>query len=86
MYASSNPTALLLRNGASGKLSHTVRIIVDGPTTSLIKPCTARLLQRQPAPRRHFSSTAKNQLKEYFPPPANAPNIKLTGPAWHHPV
>jgi hypothetical protein len=35
--------------------------------------------------RRNFSSTTRTQLKEYFPP-ADAPHIKYTPPAWHHPV
>ncbi|KAI9823584.1 MAG: Alternative oxidase, mitochondrial precursor [Thelocarpon impressellum] len=36
--------------------------------------------------RRPFSSTARTQLKEYFPPPTETPHIRLTGPAWPHPV
>ena len=40
---------------------------------------------RQPG-RRGFSSTARTQLKEFFPPPRDAPHIRLTGPAWPHPV
>ncbi|KAI9810358.1 MAG: hypothetical protein M1827_006325 [Pycnora praestabilis] len=36
--------------------------------------------------RRLFSSTAKTQLKEYFPPPNDASQIKRTEAAWPHPI
>ena len=39
----------------------------------------------QPPSRRNFSSTTRAQLK-YFEPPQNAPKIKLTPPAWDHPI
>ena len=35
--------------------------------------------------RRHFTSTPRPQL-EAFPPPVNAPSVKVTAPAWRHPV
>jgi hypothetical protein len=44
------------------------------------------VLNRLNPQTRQFSSTKTVQLKEYFGPPQNAPNIKVTGPAWHHPV
>ena len=33
---------------------------------------------------RQFSTSRRSQL-EFFPPPPNAPNVKLTPPAWPHP-
>lgn len=39
----------------------------------------------RPSLRRNFSSS-QSVLIEYFPPPKDAPNIKVTPPAWHHPV
>jgi hypothetical protein len=88
MYATLRPTTVALttrRTAAS--ISRAAQIIADIPSVSVIKPCTSRVLQ-QPAGfgHRQFSSTPQTRLKEYFPPPADAPNIKLTGPAWHHPI
>ena len=86
MLASTRPSVISLANGgAAGKLSQTLRVLTDSPI-SFSKSCTAHFLQQHSTSRRQFSSTRRTQLKEYFPPPANAPNIKLTGPAWHHPV
>ncbi|KPI39348.1 Alternative oxidase, mitochondrial [Cyphellophora attinorum] len=43
---------------------------------ALLKPIAANT-------SRQFSTSRKSQL-EYFPPPKNAPHIKLTPPAWPH--
>ncbi|KAI9850334.1 MAG: Alternative oxidase, mitochondrial precursor [Thelocarpon superellum] len=49
--------------------------------------CYPRVVPHNGLPsRRAFSSTAPTGLKEYFPPPSDAPHIKLTGPAWPHPI
>ena len=44
-------------------------------------------VRRQNAsPRRHFTSNARTQMKDFFAPQTSAPSIKVTEPAWHHPL
>jgi hypothetical protein len=58
----------------------------SSPSATTGLKCSYHLLNTQsPASRRHFSSTSPTRL-EYFPPPKNAPSIKITPPAWHHPI
>lgn len=49
------------------------------------KPAFILVQQQCTGPRRHFSSTRKTQLKEFFPEP-DAPHIKTTEAAWQHPM
>lgn len=88
MYATLRPTTVAFSSwGTAGALSRATQIIAEIPSVSVIKPGTGRFLQQHAGfGLRQFSSTPQTRLKEYFPPPVNAPNIKLTGPAWHHPV
>ncbi|EMC96090.1 hypothetical protein BAUCODRAFT_148923 [Baudoinia panamericana UAMH 10762] len=49
------------------------------------RPAFIHLQQQCSPPRRQFSTTKVMGIKEFFPAP-DAPNIKLTEPAWPHPV
>lgn len=88
MYATLRPTTIALSSWkTAGSLSRVAQIIIETPSVSVIRPCAGHVFQQRAGfGPRQFSSTPPARLKEYFPPPANAPNIKLTGPAWHHPV
>lgn len=88
MYASPKPMAMSTSTWKmAGKFSQTLQARYDGSTASLIRPCANHFLQTHTiASRRPFSTTRRSRLREIFPPPANAPNIKVSGPAWHHPV
>ncbi|MCJ1473338.1 Alternative oxidase, mitochondrial precursor [Lambiella insularis] len=56
------------------------------PLSLAVHPSITFNVQQKAFPtKRHFTSTSRTQL-DVFPPPANAPNIKVTPPAWHHPV
>jgi ubiquinol oxidase len=86
MYASTRSTASALVNKrAAAKLSRALQPL-DSPTI-YIKPCASCLFAQRPGltASRHFTSTPRVQEK-YFPAPAHSENIKITPPAWHHPV
>lgn len=87
MY-SPRPIATSLHPRAATKLLQTVHAISHGSGAASLKACSASLLVRQPqiSPCRFFTSTASRPFKEVFPPPTDAPSIKVTPPAWHHPV
>ncbi|KAI4162332.1 MAG: hypothetical protein LQ342_004046 [Letrouitia transgressa] len=51
------------------------------------RPCTGSfLLKPSVLCSRPFSSTSQQRIQEFFPPPQNAPHIKITPPAWKHPT
>ena len=79
MYTTRAPSLLGLQ---AGSLSRTLLKSLSGnpvlQTTSLVVRPSPKTNQR------HFSSTSHTAL-EYFPPPKDAPSIKVTPPAWHHP-
>ena len=89
MYASARPTATsLIHRGATANLSQAIHLF-DTSATPYIKPCADYLLAQRPglSSRRQFTTTPRTQLQEkkYFAP-AKTENIKITPPAWHHPV
>ena len=84
-----NPSRTLFSGPATANISRAVSRALAGsppPTTTVLLRCSYPLLNTQsPLSRRHFSSTTPTRL-EFFEPPKNAPGIKLTPPAWHHPL
>lgn len=73
---------------ATAKLTQAAHTFCYGtrPFSLSIHPSITSAVPHNAVPsKRHFTSTARTQL-DVFPPPANAPNIKVTPPAWHHPV
>lgn len=70
------------------------KVVTRAATLKATSPSTTRLglttgcyaihCQGRPS-RRQFSTAPPRQL-EFFPPPKNAPSIKVTPPAWDHPV
>ena len=76
----------LVHNGATANLSQALRLF-DVPT-GLFKPCASSITIQPygPSSRRQFSTSPRTKLEEkYFPRPHNE-NIKITPPAWPHPV
>ena len=88
MYASARHTAASVLNGKTAfKFSEPLQFILNDSQVSSARICSSCVAIKQaPNPKRHFSATSRAQLKEYFPPPKDTPNIKITGPAWHHPM
>ena len=89
MYANARPTATVLVNkGAAAQFSNVVRALVDGSSSASLRPCASYcLVQRPGLPfKRHFASTPRTQIKETYFPPADTNNIKITPPAWNHPM
>lgn len=83
-----NPSRTLLSGPATVNISRAVSRALAGssPATATGLKCSYHLLNPQsPLSRRSFSSTAPTRL-EFFEPPKNTPGIKLTPPAWHHPI
>lgn len=78
MYTPRAPTVRALCGSQATSISKAVIKSLSGnpviQTTLLIKPTNCRL----------FSTTPHTTL-EYFPPPKDAPSIKVTSPAWRHP-
>ncbi|KAL8874368.1 MAG: hypothetical protein Q9174_000267 [Haloplaca sp. 1 TL-2023] len=70
------------------KVLHTVATAKNGSRTVLSSHPLASFAQRQTqaSPYRLFTTTAQQRIKEVFPPPPDSPSIKVTPPAWHHPV
>jgi hypothetical protein len=83
-----NPSRTLFSGPATANISRAVSRALassSSATTTGLKCSYSLLNARSPLSRRHFSSTSPTRL-EYFEPPKNAPGIKLTPPAWHHPI
>ncbi|KAL8753914.1 MAG: hypothetical protein Q9199_004715 [Rusavskia elegans] len=82
------PLAASLHPRAATKFLQSVHSQLNGSQAPFLKTCSASLLVRpaQDSPHRPFTSTTQHRFKEVFPPPHDAPSIKVTPPAWHHPV
>ncbi|KAI4279722.1 MAG: hypothetical protein LQ337_000002 [Flavoplaca oasis] len=87
MYTS-RPFTTSLHPRAATKLLQSVQPHLTGSRAACLKASTVSLLVQpaQGSPRRPFTSTTSHRFKEVFPPPQDAPSIKVTPPAWHHPV
>ncbi len=72
----------------TAKVSQTITTLLDGSNTIPLKMCLSYASSKDLnyTSKRRFTTTPRASIKEFFPPPANAPNIKITPPAWHHPV
>ena len=89
MYASARPTVTaLVQKGSAARLSQVIHILNPSSTVPLNACASCSLTQHAGLlSGRQFSSTPHARLQEkYFPPPANTENIKITPPAWHHPI
>lgn len=89
MYAPVRPTATFFVNkGAAAQLSTAVHALIDGSSSAYLKPCASYCLVQRPGPppKRHFTTTPRAQIQEKYFPPADTKNIKITRPAWHHPI
>ncbi|KAL8693068.1 MAG: hypothetical protein Q9218_002032 [Villophora microphyllina] len=88
MYSTRPLAASLANPRAATKLLQSVTALPDASKAACLRSCSATLIvrQHQPSPPRFFTSTAHQRIKEVFPPPPDSPNIKVTPPAWHHPV
>ena len=89
MYAQARPAATaLISKGAGAQLSNAVHALVDGSSSAYFRPCASYCLVQRPGlpSKRHFNTSPRAQIQEkYFPPP-DTKNIKITRPAWEHPV
>ena len=89
MYTQARPTATILVNkGAAAQLSHALHTFVDTSSSAYFRPCATYCLAQRPGPssKRHFTTTPRTQFQEKYFPPADTKNIKITPPAWHHPM
>ena len=85
MYAQARPTMTVLVNkGAATQLSSTLRIFLDGSSSAYLKPCASHCQLQRPN-KRHFTTTPPTLTQEIFPRPETK-SIKITRPAWKHPV
>ena len=89
MYASARPTVTaLVQKGSAARLSQVTHILNTSPTV-YFNPCAGCSLNQRSGllSKRQFSTTPHARLQEkYFPPPDKSENIKITPPAWHHPI
>ncbi|KAL8808455.1 MAG: hypothetical protein Q9182_000005 [Xanthomendoza sp. 2 TL-2023] len=87
MY-STRPLAASLHPQAATKLLQTIHALPHASRAVCLQAGSPSLLIRQPQipSHRSFTSTTQQRFKEVFPAPTDAPNIKVTPPAWHHPV
>ena len=89
MYAPARPTATALINkGAAAHFSNAVHALVDGSSSAYFRPCASYCLVQRPGllSKRHFNTSPRAQIQENYFPPADTKNIKITRPAWQHPV
>ena len=89
MYASARPTVTaLVQKGSAARLSQVIHVL-DSSTTIYSNACASCLLTHRAGllSGRQFSTSPRARLQEkYFPPPEKTENIKITPPAWHHPI
>lgn len=80
-------SSTLPSKAAATKLTRTAQELCNGTKRVSFATPVSYVLARPnaTAQKRQFSSTSRTQLSA-FPPPANAPNVKVTAPAWRHPV
>ncbi|KAI4206536.1 MAG: hypothetical protein LQ346_001026 [Caloplaca aetnensis] len=88
MYSAKPLTTSLTTPRTAAKLSQSLSILANGSTSTCLRPYSAFILTRQPhaSAHRSFTSTPQQRIKEVFGPPQDAPSIKVTPPAWHHPI
>ena len=88
MYASMRPTTIALTSKrAAVRVSQSMYLL--DTTNTYLKPCASCYSSRriEHSGDRGFATTPRAKFQEkYFPPPAHSENIKITPPAWHHPV
>lgn len=88
MYA--RPTALACTSqiGTANITRVVLTLAKASSATAPAKPCVyeTRSPRYPTKDRRNFSSSSRRSLKEFFPAPHDNVNIKVTPPAWHHPV
>lgn len=74
----------------SGKVSQAALILTKHVFTSAtyVRPCACHYVSSRQdfSIKRDFSSTSKRSLRDIFPAPSDNVNIKVTPPAWHHPM
>jgi ubiquinol oxidase len=80
-------SSALSSKAAAAKLAQATQDIChSGKRVTFASPVSYVFVQQNLiTQRRHFSATTRTQL-EVFPPPVQAPNVKVTAPAWRHPV
>ena len=90
MYASARPKATaVVTKRAAVTLSQAIRSLDVGAATP-IRPCVSCSLVQRPglSSNRKFTTTARSRQaeKDYFPAPQQTDKIRITPPAWHHPI
>ena len=90
MYGSARPAATAIINKrAAATLSQAI-IGLDNLTATAVKPCISYSIVQRPglSSSRPFSTAPRRGLavKEYFPAPSQTEKIRITPPAWHHPI
>ena len=79
----------LAGKGSQIQLSHILRTL-EAPLRTSLQPCmsctSAYLHAHQP--KRNFVTTTSrlHAEREYFAPPKDSEKIRITRPAWHHPI
>ena len=89
MYATARPTATVIINKRAAATLSKAILSLDVSTNVASRPCTTYLVTQHPglSSRRQFTTTPRACFaeKQYFPPP-QTDKIRITPPAWHHPV
>ena len=90
MYAQARPAVTgVLNKRIATTLSQAI-LTLDISSAATIKSCIGCSLVQRPglSTQRHFATTSRAPSKEveYFPPPKQTEKIRITPPAWHHPV
>ncbi|KAL8740290.1 MAG: hypothetical protein Q9190_006988 [Brigantiaea leucoxantha] len=87
MYSSRHTATAITTRTSAINFSHTVQKLLDGTANTALKPCTGSfLIKPNSVCSRSFGSTSRRPIQEFFPAPEDAPHIKVTPPAWKHPV
>ncbi|SLM39956.1 alternative oxidase [Lasallia pustulata] len=88
MYPSLRTSSTLALKQGKAQISHAVfGLSTAGACQPTLFHTTRQNVQHHALPStRQFTSTARNQLKEFFPPPTEAPHVKRVKSAWGHPV
>ena len=89
MYTAARLTTAVFNKRVTATLSELVRCL-DASAVTAKRPCISCSIVHRPglSSNRRISTTSRKPFaeKDYFPAPQQTEKIRITPPAWHHPV
>ena len=90
MYATVRPTTSIIVSQKTATTLANAVCSLNISTAAAVKPCISCSVSQHhdASSRRTLTTTTRSRFadKEYFPPPKETEKIRITPPAWHHPI